>query len=43
MGTFSYVCYLCVLKHKLFAQDLLFLRLQDEFDVFFLRFHQLQN
>lgn len=43
MGSFSDVYYLCVLKHKLFAQDLLFLCLQDEFDVFFLRLHQLQN
>lgn len=42
-GTCWYVCYLCVLKHKLFTQNLFFLRLQDELDVFLLRFHQLQN
>lgn len=41
----SDVCYLCVIKHKLFTQNLLFLCLHRDgkFGVHFLGFHQLQD
>lgn len=39
------VCYLCVIEHKLFTQNLLLLCLHhnDKFGMHFLGFHQLQD